>query len=225
MLLLAAAPAMMTSCDDPWHDDFNGDWYDDYDWYDDPYDHSQGDLLTMSQMLNGVWTGTIINEYTDDNGQRQQTRMLADMTFVQYTTKSNNGTGYETDYAQRVDANGNLVYDSQTGNPIYDSQTLQFKWYIDPRTYNINIEYASGYRFVLDANGNSNYSGFSLGYNEFNGVMEGVNNDEYVFFDLQHVTSAHAPAKAPATFSARTFGKQTEGKRIDTNVPMMIRRR
>ena len=224
--MLAATPAMLTSCDDPWDDNFDGAWYDDYDWYDDPYDNTSGDLLTMSQLLNGVWTGNIINEYTDNSGNRQQTRLLADLTFVQYTSKSNNGTGYETDYAQRVDADGHLVYDSQTGQPVYDSQTLQFKWYIDPRTYNIYIEYTeSGYRFVLDINGNSDYSGFSLGYNEFNGVMEGVNNDEYVFFDLQHVVSAHAPAKAPALPGGKSFGKQTEAKRIDMNVPMMLRRR
>ena len=45
--------------------------------------------------------------------------------------------------------------------------------YVDYRTGNVNIEYvSSGYRFLLDAKGNSKYSGFSLDNNYFDGVMD-----------------------------------------------------
>lgn len=226
LLVLAATPALTTSCDDdPWYDDYYGDWYDKYDWYDNAFEHSSGDLLAMAQTLNGVWTGQIVNEYTDDNGQRQKTRMEVDFTFTQYSGNSNNGVGTETDYVQRYDDNGNPVRDNK-GNIVYDSQTLNFKWYVDPRTYNINIEYeGSGYRFLLDINGNSEYSGFSLSRDSFNGVMEGINNDEYVFFDCQRVNVTSAPAKGTTTLSNKSFGKQTSESRVDSSVPMALRRR
>lgn len=230
LLLFVAMPAMLTSCDDPWHDDYYGDWYDNYNWYNKPYDKGDNDLVTMSQMLNGVWTGKLTNEYTNDEGHRQRTSMLVDFVFTQYSTNSCNGRGTESDYIPVYDKNGSPLLDDN-GNQVYDTQIINFKWYVDPRTYNINIEYESGYRFVLDINGKTQYSGFSLGYNEFNGVMEGVNNDEYIFFDCQRVTSAHSPLKTPAMSSKlgasaqkMTFGASKGISRIDANAPMALRK-
>lgn len=220
LLALALIPATLTSCDDdPWYDDYYGDWYDDYNWYDDPFDHGSNQLVEMAQTLNGTWSGAIVNEYTNDQGQREQTRCSADFTFTQYTAKSNNGTGYETDY----DTDGN-------------EQTLRFKWYIDPRTGNIYIEYASGMRYLLDARGNTQTSGFSLGWDKkekkdlFNGVMEGVNNDEYVFFDLERITGSRAIAgtasTATATLRSSTqYGSAQARQHIGDSLPVALHRR
>ena len=237
LLILAATPAMLTSCDpdDYWYNDYYGDWYDDYDWYGEPFDHGKSDLVSMAQMLNGAWTGTLTNEYTDDNGQRVQTNMYVDFTFVQYDSNSNNGKGYETDYVPRYDKYGNPVYDSN-GNPIYDeNQSLKFEWYIDPRTYNIYIKYNdSGYRYVLDSQANSDTSGFSLKWDKrkqcdvFSGVMEGVNNDEYVFFDCERVTSNRIGTKNNQATTVRkkmSFGNGTSTKRVKSDAPMKLRKR
>ena len=221
LAVMVLAPLAMTSCDDPYYDDW---WYDDPDeWYDRPYDKGSDDLIDMAQMLNGTWTGELTNEYTGDDGNRYQAKMYVDFSFIQYTANSNNGNGFETDYAPKTDKYGKQLYDDN-GNPLYDSQTLQFKWYIDPRTYNIYMEYASGMRYVLDARGNSQTSGFSLSINDFSGVMEGVNNDEYVFFDCERVTKALAPSKNNSTTtSTRSFGSAKEQKRVKSEAPLKLR--
>lgn len=167
MFMLALMPAMMTSCDtddDYWYDDYYGDWYDDYNWYDDPFDHGNDQLVSMARTLNGTWTGNAKSDYKEDNGQWYTAYFDVEFTFTQYTSYSCNGTGYETD-------------SDDTGY----SEVRRFKWYIDPRTGNINIEYIpSGSRYLLDANGNSDTSGFFLGWDSkekqdlFNGVMEGI---------------------------------------------------
>ena len=201
LLLMAALPLTFISCDD--------DWYDEREWYDhDDVD----DAIELAQMLNGTWSGTIINEYTNDVGVREQTQCSADFTFVQYSVNAISGTGYETDY----DGSGR-------------SQTLPFKWYVDERTEDVHITYTeSGYHFILDESGNSKYSGFSLDNGRFNGVMEGVNNDEYIFFNLYRVRGYNAPHKlGTATDSASTvsFGKG-EGKQFEaSDVPVMLRKR
>ncbi len=203
LLIMAALPFTFTSCDD--------DWYDGYDWYDKPYYDATENAIALAQTLNGTWTGTIVNEYTNDNGIRQQTQCSADFTFVQYRYDAINGTGYETDY-------------DGTGR----KQTLPFKWYVDYRTGNVYVEYTeSGYRFLLDANGNSKYSGFSLDNSRFNGVMEGVNNNEFVFFDLYRVRGYSAPHKLKSADSTATvsFGKG-ECKQFEiSDAPVMLRRR
>lgn len=159
-----------------------------------------------------TWEGTIINEYYNEDGEREQTKCDADFTFVQYRSDAINGTGYETDY----DGQGN-------------QQTLRFKWYVDYRTGNVNIEYvSSGYRFLLDAKGNSKYSGFSLDNNYFDGVMEGVNNDEFIFFSLNRVSGYNAPLKTKAADGAAKtvrFGKGERKQLSDSDVPVMLRRR
>ena len=221
MLMLASVPMLFTSCDDEpyyWYNDYYGDWYDDYDWYDKPFDYGKNDLVTMAQTLNGTWSGTATNEYTNDAGQRERISFYADFTFTQYTTNSNNGTGYETD----TDDSGN-------------EQTLRFKWYIDPRTYDIYIEYVnSGYQYRLNANGNSDYSGFFLGYDDqlrkdiFNGVMEGVNNNEYIFFDCERLTQRNAPARLAsngATVTGKAYGKAKGMTRTDTSATKQLRKR
>lgn len=221
MLMLASMPILFTSCDDDpyyWYDDYYGDWYDDYNWFDKPFDHGNNDLVTMAQTLNGTWSGTATNEYTDDEGVRRRTSFYVDFTFTQYSVNSNNGTGYETDF----DGEGK-------------EQTLRFKWYIDPRTYNIYIEYVnSGYQYVLNASGNSQTSGFFLGYDDqsrkdlFSGVMEGVNNDELILFDCCRVTANGVAAKGQniaATVTGKSYGKGKGMTRTDNSVPFALRKR
>ncbi len=221
LLMLAAMPVLFTSCDDEpyyWYEDYYGDWYDDYDWYDKPFDYGKSDLVTMAQTLNGTWSGTATNEYTNDDGQRERVSFCADFTFTQYSQNSNNGTGYETDY----DDSGN-------------EQTLRFKWYIDPRTYDIYIEYVnSGYQYVLNSRGNSNTSGFYLGYDDqlrkdvFSGVMEGVNNNEYIFFDCDRVTARNVAPRTQAGASAvtgKSYGSAKGVTRTDASAPMGLRKR
>lgn len=227
LLTLAATPLTFTSCDTD--DDYY--WYD--DWRDDNgYNDDTPVDVAMAQTLNGSWTGSLTNEYTDGDGQRVQTQCYVDFSFVQYTAGSNKGNGYETDYIQATDDNGRPIYDSN-GNLVYDSQTLKFSWYVDTRTYNIYIEYESGMRYVLDSRGNSDTSGFLLGWDKrqqkdvFSGVMEGVNNDEYVFFDCQRVTQRSAvKGKTGATAPARmSFGKSEGAKRSTGNVPFGLHTR
>lgn len=221
LLMLALAPAALTSCDDdPWYDDPYGDWYDDYDWYDRPFDHGSSQLVDMAQMLNGTWSGEARN-VSYENGVKYETQIGVEFTFAQYTRNSNNGTGYETDYAQRYDADGNPVKD-RDGNAVYDTQTLRFKWYIDPRTYSIYMEYDSGYRYLLDYRGNTADSGFQLGWNDeyrryiFDGVMEGVNTDERVYFSCDRV-DGNTRALGSGTAAKRvTFGK-TVTQRVSTD--------
>jgi len=174
--MLAAVMALsftMTSCDDdPWdYYDYYEGWYDDYDWYDDSFDYGTAQLNAMAQTLRGHWEGTMRNEYTNDMGEREYVDMYVYFEFDQYNNKSLNGRGREIDYL---------------GN---DSQELRFSWYIDPRTGDIRIRYdGSNYTFVLDYDANTPRSGFSLSDNYFNGVMEGVNNTELIFFDCERTT-------------------------------------
>ena len=211
MLLLMAVPTLFTSCDDEppydpydYYSNYYGDWYDDYDWYNDNFDYGTAQLTAMAQCLRGHWGGTLTNVYTDDNGERQAVNMNVQFEFDQYDASSLNGRGQEIDY----------VGDK--------SQELRFSWYIDPRTGNINIKYdKSGYTFVLDAKNNTQDSGFSLDKNAFNGVMEGVNNDELVYFDCtrntlsaQNTSAWQAPAVTTPVASKRTL-----------DAPMKFRRR
>lgn len=211
MFMLALMPAMMTSCD-------TDDWYDDYDWFNDPYDEGSDDLIYMARTLNGTWTGIAKSNYKKD-GQLYEANFDVEFTFTQYTSYSCNGTGYETD-------------SDDTGY----SEVRRFKWYIDPRTGNINIEYISSKsRYLLDANGNSDTSGFFLGWSDkekqdlFNGVMEGINVDEYITFDCERVTSRSTRAlgsdSVQTTSQGKSYGKGVTLKRIDNNVPKTLRRR
>ena len=83
LAVMVLAPLAMTSCDDPYYDDW---WYDDPDeWYDRPYDNGSDDLVAMAQMLNGSWTGELTNEYTGEDGNRYQANMYVDFRFIQPT--------------------------------------------------------------------------------------------------------------------------------------------
>jgi len=198
LVAIAMMPLMFTSCDDdPWdwdYYDYYGDWYYDYNWYDDAFDYGDADLNAMAQMLRGHWEGTLRNEYTNEFGQREYADMYVDFEFDQYNSRSLNGRGREIDYV---------------GD---EYQELRFSWYIDPRTGNINIRYDnSGYTFVLDAHANSSTSGFSLSSDAFSGVMEGVNNTELVYFDCQRTTLAKGNTRAADDSTAvASKGKYTE---------------
>lgn len=175
-LVFGVLPFSFTSCDDPWgwdYYDYYEDWYYDYNWYDDAFDYGTERLKLMASTLRGHWEGTMRNEYTDDFGHRVYVDMYVYFEFDQYNSRSLNGRGREIDYV---------------GN---ESQELRFSWYIDPRSGDIHIRYdGSGYTFVLDSHGNSQTSGFSLSDDYFNGVMEGVNNDELIYFDCVRTTWA-----------------------------------
>ncbi|WP_308231340.1 hypothetical protein [uncultured Prevotella sp.] len=215
LFMLALSPAMLTSCDndDPWYDDYYG-WYEDEDdRYNKPYDQGSDQLVDMAQTLNGMWRGEAKNVVYEDN-VAYETKIFVDFTFTQYSRNSNNGVGYETDYAQAYDKNGNPLYNTD-GSPVYDNQTMQFKWYIDPRTYNIYMEYVeSGAKYLLDFNGNTDDSGFMLGWSDkynkeiFDGVMEGINVDERVYFSCDRANNTRA-ASGTATTNTRklSFGK------------------
>lgn len=222
MFMLALMPAMMTSCDtddDYWWDDYYGEWYDKYNWYDDPFDHGNDQLVSMACTLNGTWTGNAKSDFKEEDGRWYTDYFYVEFTFTQYTSMSCNGTGYETD----SDDEGNSV-------------ERHFKWYIDPRTGNINIEYISSKsRYVLDANGNSDTSGFFLGWSDkekqdlFNGVMEGINVDEYITFDCERVTGRGTRAigsdSVQTTSQGKSYGKGFTLKRVENNVPKTLRRR
>lgn len=196
-LAVLAMPLAFTSCDydDPWdYNDYYGDWYDDYDWYEKPFDHGTSDLNYMAQLLRGHWQGTLRNYYTDDNGNRTYADMNVFYEFDQYDATSLNGRGVETDWV---------------GD---ESQELTFSWYIDPRTGNINIKYDnSNMTFLLDANANEEFAGFYLDNKTFSGVMEGTNNDEQLVFDCSRTTVA-APDMTrksdPTRVQRRSSGKE-----------------
>ena len=220
LLLLAMSPAMFTSCDtdDYWYDDYD-DWYENEDdRYNKPYDEGCCQLVSMAQTLNGMWSGQAKNVVYEGNNA-YETKIYVDFTFTQYSKKSNNGVGYETDYVQDYDENGSPLFNPDR-SPAYKSQTMQFKWYIDPRTYNIYMEYVdSGARYLLDYNGNTADSGFQLGWSDeykkeiFDGVMEGINVDERVYFSCDRVTSTRA-AGDTANPGKLLFGK---GKGVKLN--------
>lgn len=212
LLLLAMSPAMFTSCD-------TDDWYENEDdRYNKPYDEGCCQLVSMAQTLNGMWSGKAKNVVYENNNA-YETQIYVDFTFTQYSKKSNNGNGYETDYVQAYDENGSPLFNPD-GSPAYKTQTMQFKWYIDPRTYNIYMEYVdSGARYLLDYNGNTADSGFQLGWSNkhqreiFDGVMEGINVDERVYFSCDRVTSTRA-AGDTANPGKLLFGK---GKGVKLN--------
>ena len=151
-IVFGVLPFSFTSCDDPWdwdYYDYYGDWYYDYNWYDDAFD----ELRLVANTLRGHWEGTMRNEYTDNTGHRVYVDMYVYFEFDQYNSRSLNGRGREID----------TVGD--------ESQELRFSWYIDPRSGDIHIRYDdSGYTFVLDSRGNSQTSGFSLTDDYFHGV-------------------------------------------------------
>ena len=94
--------------------------------------------------------------------------------------------------------------------------------------------FASLYR-IYDANGNSDTSGFFLGWDSkekqdlFNGVMEGINVDEYITFDCERVTGRGTRAlgsdSVQTTSQGKSYGKGVTLKRIDSNMPKTLRRR
>lgn len=211
-LLFATLPIAFTSCDtDPWddgpywdYDNYYEGWYDDYDWYGDPFEHGNDELNQMAQTLRGHWTGQIRYYYTNDYGQREHVDMDVDFEFDQYDRNSINGRGREIDYV---------------GN---ESQELKFSWYIDPRTANINIKYdGSGKTYLLDAHASSHDSGFYLDDDEFSGVMEGINNDEMLIFDCSRTTIT----RAKGISKARTKSFLEKAMEKDSLNRMFVRRK
>lgn len=175
MLVFGSLPLIFTSCEeDRWewdYYDYYEEWYDDYDWYNDAFNYGTDRLNLMANTLRGHWEGTMRNVFTNNEGYRDYVDMNVHFEFDQYNSRSLNGRGRETDYI---------------GN---EYQELRFSWYIDPRSGNIHIRYDnSGYTFMLNAHTNTPDSGFELSDDFFNGVMEGMNNTELVYFDCVRTT-------------------------------------
>ena len=82
-LFLALSMFTFTSCDDdePWdYYNYYEDWYDNYDWYQDPFNYGNSTLNAEAAALRGYWTGMIEYQYYD-NGQLQAETMYADFEF------------------------------------------------------------------------------------------------------------------------------------------------
>lgn len=202
-LLMATLTFTFTSCDEDWpgyHDDYGWNyydysqgWYDNWDWYGMPFDRTNADLKNMAQTLRGYWEGQLRYYYLDDYGQYAQADMDVQFQFDQYNASSLNGRGSEIDWVGQ------------------ESQELRFSWYIDPRTYDIYIKYDnSGKTYRLDADGNSDFSGFNLDQNSFSGVMEGYNNKEYLVFDCTRTTLA----KDNTTWETESLTRSVKSPRI-----------
>lgn len=89
-LFLALSMFTFTSCDDdePWdYYNYYEDWYDDYDWYQDPFNYGNSTLNAEAAALRGYWTGMIEYQYYD-HGQLQAETMYADFEFDQYDSNS-----------------------------------------------------------------------------------------------------------------------------------------
>ena len=239
LLFLAAAPMTFTSCDDDdpfyWDDNYWGnDWSEDNGY--DKNDKTPLDVQ-MAQVLNGSWTGTVVNEYYDEDGKRVKTQCDVDFDFTQYTVNSNQGSGTETDYAPLYDNYGKPVYD-ENGKQMYESQTLKFKWNFDSRSYMLYLTYDSGMRFVIDTDPNKRE--FFLGYDEkekwdfFEAVMNQVGGNERATIKCERVTqNRSAKSKAAQAGMAETqpnaaklfFGKAVIAKQEAENVPFALRKR
>lgn len=201
---MALCTLSFVSCEeDPWfHDwdyyDYNQDWYDDYNWYNDPFDYGTDDLKALAQTLRGHWEGMLRYYYIGESGQYEIADMDVHFEFDQYDASSLNGRGRETDYV---------------GD---ESQELRFAWYIDPRTADIYVRYdETGKTYKLDSHANSDFSGFSLDQYAFSGVMEGYNNDEYLVFDCTRTTLAkeNSTWEELTQVKTRSAGQSTQ-KRI-----------
>ncbi len=230
LLILAIMPATLTSCDtdDPW-----------YGYPDEPYYPDNGGNggnqnnvsrdVAMAQTLNGAWTGIVENTYTDDFGKRVTTQCYVDLSFTQYENTSNRGNGFEIDYMLAYDENGRPIYDAK-GNPVYDeSDPIAFTWNINPRTYQINIEYIkSKMTFAINTNQN-----FFLGWDKndrkdyLQATMQGVNNDEIAVFDCERVTRSMSPSqtRSTTTYNAQQLSFGTSVKHLKSDVPMALRKR
>lgn len=238
LLMLAATPMTLTSCDPddgPWYDDWRDDWG-----YDNGYDNDDNTSLdvAMAQVLNGQWTGTVTNEYYDDNNQYQKTQCYVDFTFTQYTADSNKGSGLEVDYIPLYDDNGNPVKDSE-GNQQYESQPLTFKWNFDSRTYMLYLTYdRSGMRYVIDTDPSKKE--FFLGWDKdekwdfFEAIMNEVGGTERATISCSRVTESNSAQRKAAKASGKAsgfnakklvFGNAGNIKKADSNVPFALRRR
>ena len=192
LLAVALMPLSLTSCDpdDGWnYYDYNGGWYDDYDWYGEPFDYGTAQMIQMAQYVNGEWGGTITVK--DNNGVNVYG---ADFGFYQYNANSLNGNGVEMRYELRSDGS----YDDNTLMGKYN-----FTWYIDPRTRNIYLRYDSGERFVIY------YSDIDLDANIFDSTMRGLNIHEQDDLSLDRYTRAMGTAEKTVTMK---MGKKTSGK-------------
>lgn len=194
LLTLAITPVMLSSCDD---DDFYYSYDTDY------YDY----VLDLSQTLNGTWTGTLTDTWKED-GKWNEESMYVDFTFTQNTPNSKSGVGTEIDY----DGNGNY------------SEPRYFSWYVDNNA-NIIVSYtASGYRYILNHDGNSKLSGFSLSKDNFSGVMERTDGYEFHTFNCRRATAYGVKGKTPQTWADetlnRTFGKATMQRSINTAIAL-----
>ncbi len=195
MTTIAVMSFGFASCDDEHWDNYY-DRPDDV--YNDEYGSQNNDILVEAQSLTGIWYGTMNYTYTDDSDKRVTDEFNVEFNFIPYSSKSVNGRGTEID----SDNNGN-------------SQTLTFKWYVDDRNGNINIQYdISNSAYVMDCSASN--KGFILDLNKglFEGYMEGVNNDDEIYIKLymvdensKAVSRSVSKSTVSKTTSSLSFGK------------------
>ena len=228
MIAIAMVPFAMTSCGETWYHDPYYDYYDpvpppppadnyDDNRYDEPYYDNNADMLAEAQCLRGHWQGTMVDEFTNKDGQREQVQYDADIEFDQYNSNSLSGRGREIDIA---------------GN---ETQELIFTWFVDAQTGNINIKYDGGSVVTIDAK--STDRGFYLDDNQFYGYMIGQNISDVIYFDLARYTYARengTMAKAKSinqhpssiTQSTAVAGVQADRQAIDLdNIPVGLPKR
>lgn len=211
MFAFAMFAFTMTSCDDdepyyrPNYYNYYDSWYDNYDWYNQPFNNGTDELTEEAQCLRGHWEGTMIADFINEQtGRREQSQFHADIEFDQYDSKSLNGRGREIDTA---------------GD---DWQELRFTWYIEPRTGDIYIKY-DGSGTILKMDAASKDYGFYLDDNAFYGYMAGQNVDDVYYIDLTRYTLANSNSTfdgseaAPKKFKAP--GKMT------SDIPVRLRKR
>ena len=217
MGMLVALPMTFTSCDDdhyyherPWYE-----YYEDYSWRDrgdNGYnENTSNNLVAEAQCLRGHWQGTIVYEYTNEQGKRETAQFNADMEFDQYDNSNNplRGRGREIDTA---------------GDEM---QELRFSWYVEDPTGNIYIKYDnSGKTYVLDAASRDN--GFYLDTDYFNGFMIGVGkgNDDVLEFDFTRYTlSRQAKVAAKQTNTVKKTANNTRSLSNGKELPWRLLKR
>ncbi|MCR5152704.1 MAG: hypothetical protein K6A98_06085 [Prevotella sp.] len=178
MMLAAAATFTLSSCGDPYYDDYHyGPGYGP-DYYgpgpgggpgggDQPGGGGQDEgysNIELAQALDGQWQGTINSQYIDSDGNQKSENYNSEFHFRAQNKQAISGDGLEVDY----DAQGNTVYD------------CEFTWYINSETQEIILSFNDNRvmtisDFTLDMIENE-YA------NHFQGIMK--NSTETCSFNL-----------------------------------------
>jgi len=196
LLAVAASLFALTGCD-------SGDTYYDFGYPRTTNNDGNGAnnddsrLYELANTLRGHWNGAMRYEYTDDNGKRSIAQFDAQMEFDQYDATRLEGRGQEIDAA--------------TVNGKTQTQTLTFTWTIDEKTSDIYVVYDNSqkkYRITfLQNNELQSY----LDGKRFAGTMIGVNNNEFIDFEL----SRYSYAKPASVVFSRAANTRAAGLEVE----------